>query len=507
MLLASHPVRRRYMLLGILMLCFLPSIFSQIIIRDSSDPLADGVYFNFGTSNGRTFYQKFNGTSNDYGIEWTGTQWILKDLTTLTTYYTNPLDTQEPPCNAWLVNQTGYQNILVTGTPCLEIIKLTGSDQTRLNGDYIESGTLNTRNTYTNVNGATIIWNPASVYGVGWELVEGGTVYYHTAFNIVQPPCTTLATWNPVLGNDPIILKGDCAQFLPSDVIITGSSTPVNVNQFYYGTYTRILKATIDGKSVYENPFNLFFGALTIEWDDPAMEWRLGYAGSFALHTNSGTDAEPPCTGWTDYLSGGNTVSISLSNNCSFSVAAPVEWLGFQVQEKANAIELEWSTALEINNEGFGIERSLVTDPAAESLQWKELSFLPGKGDSQEQQKYSYKDSPLSPGTYLYRIRQVDYNGSYSYSPIREISFKPSTNSFTVFPNPSQGKLFLSRPHTGVQIFPTRVSIVHSSGQRLSAPITESGEVDISLLPTGMYYLEVLGNGGKMERCKFIKKS
>ena len=506
MLLTSTPTRRQYVLLGILMLCFLPSFFSQIIIRDSSDPLVDGVYFNFGVVNGRNFYQKFNGTNNDFGIEWTGTQWIVKDLITLTTYYSNVLDTQEPPCNAWQVNQTGYQNILVTGTPCLQVIKLAGSDQSRLNGDYVESGTLNTRNTYTNANGATITWNPASTYGIGWELEEGGTVYYHTSFNIVQPPCTTLAAWTPVLGNDPIVLKGDCAQLLPSDIIVSGTATPVNANQFYYGTYTRILTGTINGKSVYENPFNLFFGALTIEWDDLAAEWRLGYTGSFSLHTNPGTDAEPPCTGWTDYLSGGNTVTLSLSNNCSFSVAAPVEWLGFEVQVKAGGVDVAWQTSLEQNNQGFGVERSLVKDPKTESIDWKELSFLPGMGESQEVQTYSYQDQPTLSGTYLYRIRQVDYNGTHSYSPIREISYKTSVNSLMAYPNPSKDLLFLLLPETLSQSFPSHVCIVSLTGERRRAPLLEQGAVDISDLPAGVYHLEISGEGGVVDRCRFLKK-
>ncbi len=485
MLHASVRNGRMHILSGIFMLYFLPISQSQIVIRDSSDPLVDGVYFNFGTANGRNYYQKFNGVNNDFVMEWDGGKWIIKDLVTSTIYYSSTLDTQDPPCNYWSIDQMGYQSIIVNGTPCVEVFRLIDSDEPNINGDYFERGTANTRNVYQNSTGGEITWNPTSIYGIGWELTYSGSVYYHNATNLPIPPCTSVGTWTPVLGNDPIMLKGDCALYFPNDISVSG-----NGFQFYYGTYQRILKAQINNKSVYENPFNLFFGPLTMEWDASASEWRLGITGNPAFHTNPGTDAEPPCTGWTDYTAGGNTYSITLSNNCSFIVAAPVEWLGFWAEKVAEGVQLTWATATEENNQGFTVERASLYrgNSFSDSLSWEALHFEEGQKSSQAAQEYTYIDPNHLPGAYLYRLRQEDFDGKYSYSTLKEILIEASAFSLEIHPNPASETATLLFP---AQDLPVEIEVWNTLGQKWTLPINDRGEISLSSLPEGMYTLSV----------------
>jgi hypothetical protein len=111
----------------------------------------------------------------------------------------------------------------------------------------------------------------------------------------------------------------------------------------------------------------------------------------------------------------------------------PVELTSFTARIADGKILLEWTTASEKNNLGFEILRS--TD--AENRQWATVGFISGKGSSTEAQHYSFSDEDLV-GKVYYRLRQVDYNGTYNYSEIIEIN-AVSTYSIRLeqnYPNP-----------------------------------------------------------------------
>jgi hypothetical protein len=89
----------------------------------------------------------------------------------------------------------------------------------------------------------------------------------------------------------------------------------------------------------------------------------------------------------------------------------PVELVSFTAVNKANYIIISWSTATELNNAGFYLERKEVSD-----AEWKEIIFIKGRGNSLEPGAYSYNDIDMTPGKYLYRLRQTDIDGSFVYS-------------------------------------------------------------------------------------------
>ena len=88
----------------------------------------------------------------------------------------------------------------------------------------------------------------------------------------------------------------------------------------------------------------------------------------------------------------------------------PVELLSFEGFSQKNSIFLDWSTATEINNDGFYIERS------SDIENWEDIDFINGNGTSLEKQFYQYEDqSPLFGANY-YRLKQMDFDGKYEYS-------------------------------------------------------------------------------------------
>ena len=112
----------------------------------------------------------------------------------------------------------------------------------------------------------------------------------------------------------------------------------------------------------------------------------------------------------------------------------PVEMTSFTATvQKTNAM-LAWSTATEVNNFGFNVERRAIV-----SNSWATVGFVAGAGTSNATYNYSYTDNNLSAGTYVYRLKQIDNNGSYKYSQSVELEVNslPVTIGLSQnYPNP-----------------------------------------------------------------------
>ena len=115
----------------------------------------------------------------------------------------------------------------------------------------------------------------------------------------------------------------------------------------------------------------------------------------------------------------------------------PVELNSFAADVKQGKVFLSWETATELNNLGFFIERRNI-DPAETETEWIEIGFKEGRGNSTERNLYRFEDYPLYDGTYHYRLRQIDYDGSFEYSNEVEVNLF-SVKSFELsqnYPNP-----------------------------------------------------------------------
>jgi len=114
----------------------------------------------------------------------------------------------------------------------------------------------------------------------------------------------------------------------------------------------------------------------------------------------------------------------------------PVELSSFTAKTGVNTVLLNWSTATETNNNGFEVERKL------KNQEWVTIGFVQGKGTTTEIQNYNYVDDySLLPyeGTVLYRLKQIDYNGSYEYSEQLAVNLTFIPSDYYVsqnYPNP-----------------------------------------------------------------------
>lgn len=110
----------------------------------------------------------------------------------------------------------------------------------------------------------------------------------------------------------------------------------------------------------------------------------------------------------------------------------PVELTSFTAKAESGTINLEWITSSETNNRGFAIERKT-------SGVWNEIGFVAGAGNSAEQNIYSFTDRYAPEGALQYRLRQMDFSGTYEYSPVIDVNNSSLPVQFTLeqnYPNP-----------------------------------------------------------------------
>ncbi len=165
----------------------------------------------------------------------------------------------------------------------------------------------------------------------------------------------------------------------------------------------------------------------------------------FRIDSDTDIDGSPEPTWPVDVIGIGSQFDNSVPYSSGYQVfprfystdflptgSLPVELTSFTANVSGNSVNLNWSTATELNNAGFNIERKSSTS------NWANVGFVPGFGTTSEIRNYSYSDNNLSTGKYSYRLKQVDFNGAFEYSDAIEVvvvtpnNFELSQN----YPNP-----------------------------------------------------------------------
>ena len=126
-----------------------------------------------------------------------------------------------------------------------------------------------------------------------------------------------------------------------------------------------------------------------------------------------------------------NNDNIFWDNMC-LEYVVPVELTSFTAASNGVDVEVSWTTATETNNQGFDIQRM------SEGSSFEKIGYVPGFGTTTELKSYSFVDTKLGSGKYSYRLKQIDFDGSFSYSQIIEVEIV-APSSFGLeqnYPNP-----------------------------------------------------------------------
>jgi hypothetical protein len=111
----------------------------------------------------------------------------------------------------------------------------------------------------------------------------------------------------------------------------------------------------------------------------------------------------------------------------------PVELTSFTGIVSQDGVLLNWTTATELNNQGFDIERSTSVQS------WEKIGYVPGFGTTTESKSYSFFDQDVTTGTYTYRLKQIDFDGTVNYSDAIEVIVDFTPDNFELsqnYPNP-----------------------------------------------------------------------
>ena len=166
----------------------------------------------------------------------------------------------------------------------------------------------------------------------------------------------------------------------------------------------------------------------------------------------------------------------------------PVELTSFTAVGNNGVVELNWQTATEVNNHMFEIERK------SANTEYRTIGYVEGAGTTTEPMNYSYVDKTVDLGSYTYRLKQIDYNGTYTYSPEVEVDVTaPLTfNLEQNYPNPfnPSTKINYSVPEAGN----VKLAVYNIVGEEVAVLVngyTEAGHFNVSFdasnLPSGVY--------------------
>ncbi|UII34567.1 DUF2341 domain-containing protein [Fulvivirga ulvae] len=169
----------------------------------------------------------------------------------------------------------------------------------------------------------------------------------------------------------------------------------------------------------------------------------------------------------------------------SLCATLPVEFFDFSARPEGSSIKLHWITATEINNDYFTVERSV------DGIVWQELALEKGAGTSHKLKEYTVYDTRPNPGESYYRIKQTDYDGSFTYSILQRVNL--SLSNISIYYIQAQKELIID---LGITELYLTVSILSAIGEPVDIPIinTLSNRItyDASSLSKGMYVVRVV---------------
>jgi hypothetical protein len=139
-------------------------------------------------------------------------------------------------------------------------------------------------------------------------------------------------------------------------------------------------------------------------------------------------------------------------------IILPVTLVSFDVSTFQSVVRLSWQTISEINNDHFVIERRSLTSLA----DWEAIAMVNGAGTSYLSNEYYYEDRQPYLGRSLYRLKQVDFDGNFEYSEIKQVTVQSSMNPF---PNPAKNIVYV--PLRQETPMPNLISLYTVSGAEI----------------------------------------
>ena len=224
-----------------------------------------------------------------------------------------------------------------------------------------------------------------------------------------------------------------------------------------------------------------------------------GVPGNSFIRFRIGSD-EPEINTGSGYARSGEVEDYPIGIHAS---TLPVELTTFTATALENhTTQLNWATASELNNDHFEIQRSTGDN------NWSAIGTVNGNGNSSMLINYSFIDEQPENGINYYRLKQVDYDGTFEYTIVVAVTHNSSIEKnnpveISVFPNPTTDVLWVKSNYSTPTVSQENIDVYNTNGQQVySTPHQENlQQVDLKYYENGMYYLKI----GK-QTFKIIKK-
>ncbi len=185
----------------------------------------------------------------------------------------------------------------------------------------------------------------------------------------------------------------------------------------------------------------------------------------------------------------------------------PVELASFTASARGSEANLFWQTVTEVNNSGFGVERK------SANSEFEEVGFVPGFGSTTEPKSYSFIDQNLENSAYTYRLKQIDFDGTFEYSNEVEVEINvPATFSLDQnYPNPfnPSTNIKYSIPEAGN----VKLAVYNLVGEEVAVLVNgdyEAGQYDVTFdasdLPSGIYLYKLQSNNSVQTKKMMLLK-
>lgn len=273
---------------------------------------------------------------------------------------------------------------------------------------------------------------------------------------------------------------------------------------FFGGEFT--LNGTENGRNRYT------VGIFEIKWDGSQWIIRSTFGFTYAT-TSTNSSPNPPSDA---FATANGTPYVADGTNCSgatFSVTGsgtqaflPVELIRFEADLKKTHVTLKWSTASELNNEKFEIERS------QDGREFQKIGEVEGKGTTSEQQEYSFEVERPRNGISYFRLKQIDFDGQFEISQVISVDFKGENGDVGEFyPNPSKSGIvnldYTSQTddEISITVFDVTGKLVVNQIQQVSNG-DNNLSFDFSELNTGIYIVKIGDERNPTHRKLIIEK-
>lgn len=186
----------------------------------------------------------------------------------------------------------------------------------------------------------------------------------------------------------------------------------------------------------------------------------------------------------------GFSLNWTLQNGASLDCTIlPMELIEFHAFAVGDGVELHWSTASEVNNDRFVIERS------KDGVFFEPIGVVDAAGNSAYANSYTHPDRSPHPGLNYYRLQQVDTDGTFEHSPVRTVIFKDLDGEVLLIPNPGSGLVNVLLPAVEAG---SKLVLLDATGRIVQQLVLESerASFDASLLTRGLYVYRLLDPSG-----------